>query len=109
MDSALGVCPYCLRQGAGPVGSPNAHFHLFPSSLTPSSPSYLEEALEVWLVVRASLQQRGAVELARAEPDVRLHVAQLGRQDVSDLLHRRVLASVLLTKSESPVETLTVL
>lgn len=90
---------------AGPVCSPDAHFHPFSSSLTPSSPSYLEEALEVRLVVRASLQQRGAVELARAEADVRLHVGQLSHQDVSDLLRRRVLSTVLLPKTESPAET----
>lgn len=68
-----------------------------PSSL--SSPSYLEEVLEVRLVVDARLEQRGSVDLARAEADVGLHVGQLRGQDISDHLHRHVLPAHLLTNA----------
>lgn len=49
----------------------------FPPLLTPpsvSSSSYLEKLLEVRLVVGASLEQRGSIDLAGAKNNVGLHV-----------------------------------
>lgn len=48
-----------------------------------------------------ALQQGGGVELAGAEPDVRLHVGQLRRHQVPDQLDRHVLAFRLFTHAQS--------
>ncbi len=77
----------------------------FLSLLTPSSPSYLEEVLEIRIVVDASLEQRGSVDLAGAEADVGLHVGQLCGQDISDHLHRHVVPAHLLTNTQRPAHT----
>lgn len=63
---------------------------------------YLEERLELRLIVGASLQQRGSFNLTRAEVDVRLHVGQLGNQDISHFLHWHVLTAALLSNRQRP-------
>lgn len=63
--------------------------------------SNLEEVFKVGMVVGFALQQGGGVELAGAETDVRLHVRQLRRQQVSDQLDRHVLTSCLFTHAQS--------
>lgn len=64
--------------------------------------SYFEEVLEVGLVVGFALQQGGGVELAGAEADVRLHVSELRRQQVSYQLNGHVLPSRLFAHMQSP-------
>ena len=70
----------------------------FTLDLEPS-PSYLEEVLKVRLVVDASLEQSGSVDLTGAEADVGLHVGQLRRQNISDHLHWHVLPARLLANT----------
>lgn len=64
--------------------------------------SYLQEFFEVRVFVCLVLQQRRPVELAAAEPDVSLHVGQLGGQDIPDHLHRHLLAPRLLPHPQRP-------
>lgn len=63
---------------------------------------YFEEVLKVGLVVGFALQQGGGVELTGAETDVRLHVSELRRQQVSYQLNGHVLPSCLFTHTQSP-------
>lgn len=63
---------------------------------------YFEEVFDLRVVVSLLLNQRGAVQLTRAEPDVRLHVGQLVGQDVTDHLHWHPVARHLLPHPESP-------
>lgn len=53
------------------------------STLSLIHKSHLKEVFEVGLVVRFALQQSSSIELAGAEADVRLHVCELRRQQVS--------------------------
>lgn len=63
-------------------------------------PPYFDELLEVWSLIRLLLDEGGPIELAAAEADVRLHVGQLGAQDVTDHLHRHLLSGHLLADSQ---------
>lgn len=61
---------------------------------------YFDKVLEVRGLVRLLLDQGSPVELAAAEADVRLHMWQLGRQNVPDHLHRHLLPRHLLANSQ---------
>lgn len=62
-------------------------------------PPYFDELLEVWSFVRLLLDEGSPIELAAAEANIRLHVWQLGAQDVTDHLHRHLLPRHLLADS----------
>lgn len=68
---------------------------------------YLEKVFKVGLVVDAGLEQHGSVDLVGAEADVRLHVGQLGSQDVTDHLHRHVVPAHLFTSVQRPANSST--
>lgn len=72
------------------------------TEMLPLSAAYLEKVFKVGLVVDAGLEQHGSVDLVGAEADVRLHVGQLGSQDVSDHLHRHVIPAHLFTSVQRP-------
>lgn len=64
--------------------------------------SYLDKLLEVGHLICFLLDEGSPVELAAAEPDVGLHVGQLGCQDVPDHLYRHLLPRHLLPHTQGP-------
>lgn len=79
------------------------HSHWWPGlvqGLGSAWAPYFDKLLEVRGLVCLLLDQGSPIQLAAAEADVGLHMWQLGRQDVTDHLHRHLLSRHLLANSQ---------
>lgn len=64
--------------------------------------SYFNKLLELGDFICLLLDERCPIELAATEANVRLHVWQLSRQNVTNHFHRHLLSRHLLTHTQSP-------